>query len=213
MLVWIFGASGLVGGKLLQLLLADDAITRVVSVGRRELHVSHAKLTQVQYDFDVLTEFQKVISLPAPEAVFSCLGTTIKKAGSKSAFELVDFGWVREIAQRARHDGANTFIHITALGADPRSLFFYNQVKGKAELAIATCNFASSYAIRPSIIDGERAESRPGEQVGLVVARALGPLLGKYRPTSAAAIAATALRLAKNPTPGDHVVEPGQIKA
>jgi uncharacterized protein YbjT (DUF2867 family) len=83
----------------------------------------------------------------------------------------------------------------------------YNKVKGQAEDAVAALGFESVYAFRPSILDGDRAESRPLEKASLVVGRALGPLLGKYRPTLVSSIAEAMVAAAKKPKPGVHVIE------
>jgi len=119
----------------------------------------------------------------------------------------VDYDAVLLFAEAARKRGARVFVHVSALGADPRSRLFYNSVKGGIERDVARLGFPSVYALRPSILDGERQESRPAERLGLVVTRALGPLLGKYRPTSVEAVARVMVASAKAPAPGSHVVD------
>lgn len=195
------GASGLVGGHLLQLLLDDATWDRVVSVGRRELDRSHARLEQVLVDFAELPE------LPRVDAAFSALGTTIRKAGSQDAFRAVDHDAVLSLARAAHRAGARAFLHVTAQGADPRSRVFYNRVKGETERDVAAVGIETTVAFRPSLLDGHRAESRPVEQAGLVVMRALGPLLGKYRPTHAESVARAMVRAARDPRPGVRVTD------
>jgi len=206
--VWLAGGTGLVGGELLKLLLEERDIDRVISVGRRTLPLEHPRLSQVTVDFAAPASFEP---LPAPEAAFCCLGTTIKRAGSREAFRAVDHDAVVAFAKAARDRGARTFVHVTAIGADARSSVFYNAVKGQVEDAVAALGFESVVALRPSVLDGERAESRPMERVGLAVGRALGPLLGKYRPTPAGAVAAAMLSWSKSPKPGRHEMEAGEI--
>jgi uncharacterized protein YbjT (DUF2867 family) len=205
---WLAGGSGLVGGVLLRELLEDDHFTRVVSVARRDLAFQHPKLTQVVADFSSPSGFE---SLAPPDAAFGCLGTTIRKVGSREAFRKVDHDAVLTFAQAARDKGARVFVHVTALGADPGSRVFYNSVKGQIERAVALLGFPSLYALRPSILDGARQESRPAEHVGLMVARGLGPLLGKYRPTPVVEVARTMIAAAKAAAPGAHVIEAGEI--
>jgi uncharacterized protein YbjT (DUF2867 family) len=206
--VWIAGASGLVGGELLRVLLADPAFSQVVSVGRRTLALDDPKLVQAKVDFADPRSFD---DLAAPDVAFSCLGTTIKKAGSQEAFRAVDHDAVLAFAKAARSKGARAFVHVSSLGADPAARSFYAAVKGQVEGDAATLGFDSVYALRPSILDGERAESRPLERIGLAFGRALGPVLGKYRPTSAAAVARTMVAKAKAREPGTHVVDAGAI--
>ncbi len=206
--VWVAGGSGLVGGVLLRRLLQDDFFTSVVSTGRRTLPQEHPKLAQVLVDFSNPRAFD---DLKAPDVAFSCLGTTIKKAGSREAFRNLDYGAVLAFGQAAHAKGARTFIHVSALGANSSSRVFYSAVKGQIEEAIAHVGLLSVYALRPSMIDGKREESRLAEQVGLTVMRALGSLLGKYRPTPVEAIASAMIAAAKAPEPGAHVVEADAI--
>ncbi len=205
---WLAGASGLVGGALLRRLFEDDFFTEIVSTGRRVLPLQHPKLTQALVDFSNPTTLE---GLKAPEVAFCCLGTTMKKAGSREAFRAVDFGAVLAFAEAAHRKGARAFLHVSALGADPRSRVFYNSVKGQIEEAVVRVEFPSVYALRPSILDGKREESRPAERLALGFMRAVGPLLGKYRPTPVEAVAGVMVALAKAPAPGPHAVEAGAI--
>jgi uncharacterized protein YbjT (DUF2867 family) len=205
---WIAGGSGLVGGTLLRRLLQDDYFDKVISVGRRALAILDPKLIQVETDFATPPAFD---ALASPSVAFSCLGTTIKKAGSREAFRKVDHDAVLAFAQGAKRKGAHTFIHVSSLGANIKSSTFYSAVKGEAERDVGRMSFPSVYALRPSILDGDRGESRPGEYVGLVVGRVLAPLLGKYRPTLVASVVETMVALAKAPAPGVHVIEPDKM--
>ncbi len=205
---WLAGASGLVGGVLLGQLLEDDRFGKVVSVGRRTLELRHPKLTQVVTDFSSASAFD---ALDPPDVAFSCLGTTIKKAGSREAFRKVDHDAVLAFAEAARKRHARVFVHVTAMGADPRSSVFYSAVKGETERDVIRLGFPSVYALRPSILDGERKESRPAERLGLAVTRVLGPLLGKYRPTPVEKVARSMIASSRAASPGAHVVEAGAI--
>jgi uncharacterized protein YbjT (DUF2867 family) len=198
----VAGATGLVGGRLLDLLLDDGCWDRVVSVGRRGVERSHPRLEQQVVDFARLGE------LPSCSDVFSCLGTTIKVAGSQQAFRAVDHDAVVALAGAAYRAGAERFLHVTALGASPRSRIFYNRVKGETERDVAASGVPSTVAFRPSMLDGERAERRTAESLGLVAMRVAGPLLGRYRPTKVADLAAAMVSEAKAERRGHRVVEP-----
>ncbi len=199
------GGSGLVGGHLLRQLLAEPRWEQVISLGRRELDVSHPKLEQRVVELPFIT------GLPLVDDVFCALGTTIKKAGSQEAFRSVDHDAVVALARAAADAGASAFLHVTAMGADPGSRIFYNRVKGETERDVAQAGITTTVAFRPSIIDGERAESRPGEKVGLAVMRTLGPVLGRLRPTKAEDIATAMLREAERLEPGTRTIGAGQI--
>jgi uncharacterized protein YbjT (DUF2867 family) len=202
----IAGATGLVGGVLLDRLLADGAWDRVVTVGRRPVDREHPKLEQLVVSFTDLPDLA-----PCTE-VFSCLGTTIRAAGSQQAFRAVDHDAVVALAAAAYRAGAERFLHVTALGASPRSRIFYNRVKGEVERDVAASGVPTTVAFRPSMLDGHRHESRPAEQLGLVAMRAVGPLLGRYRPTPVDALAAAMVSEARAGRPGHRVVEAAGIR-
>jgi uncharacterized protein YbjT (DUF2867 family) len=200
------GATGLVGSHLLDLLLEDPSWDRVVAVGRRQAAREHPKLEQRVVDFREIGE------LPPVQDVFSCLGTTIKVAGSQDAFRAVDHDAVVALAVAGTRAGAEQLLHVTALGASPGSRIFYNRVKGETERDVAASGIPTTVAFRPSMIDGQRDdETRPGETIGLVAMRAFGPLLGRLRPNKASDIARAMVREARNPVPGHRVVDAGAI--
>jgi uncharacterized protein YbjT (DUF2867 family) len=97
------------------------------------------------------------------------------------------------------------------MGADAGSRVFYTRVKGETERDVAAVGIPTTVAFRPSIIDGERPESRPGEHVGLLVMRTLAPVLGRFRPTHAADVAAAMLAEAARDQPGTRTVGPREI--
>jgi uncharacterized protein YbjT (DUF2867 family) len=205
---WLAGGSGLVGGELLRLLLGDTSCTEIVSFGRRVLPIEHAKLVQEKLEF---SNPASLTSREAPDVAFCCLGTTLKKAGSREAFRAVDYDAVLTFAHAARRRGARAFLHVSSLGANPRSRHFYYSVKGEVEVALEKVGFDSLFALRPSMLDGDRPERRALARTVLASARALGPLLGKYRPTPSLAVARTMIIKAKEHTKGAHVIEADAI--
>ncbi|WP_224247028.1 NAD(P)H-binding protein [Hyalangium gracile] len=203
------GASGLVGGFLLEELLQSPQYREVCSLGRRALPRQHPKLSQRTVDFARL----EAESLPSADDAFCCLGTTIKKAGSQEAFRAVDHDAVLAFARAARKAGARRFLLVSALGANPRSRIFYNRVKGEAEEDLKAVGFESLVLLRPSLLLGERAESRPGERAAMVVTKALGPLLRPFsgRPIEARTVARAMLTLAREAPGGTRVAMSGEL--
>ncbi|MFT4940250.1 MAG: hypothetical protein ACI88A_003302, partial [Paraglaciecola sp.] len=127
-------------------------------------------------------------------------GSTIKKAGSKTAFRKVDFEYVHVAAQLASEQHAASFVWISSVGANARSTNFYLKVKGELEDAIfAMSGLKNASAVRPSLLLGERQESRFAETLGINVSRLLAPLmigpLEKYKPIDAEDVAAQMISL------------------
>ncbi len=209
----LLGATGLVGGHVLDQLLAHPAYRRVTVLGRRPLARMDPKLDQRTADFDRLHEH--AISF-AVDDVFCCLGTTIKTAGSQEAFRRVDHGYVVEAARLAAEHGARRYLLVTAAGANARSRIFYNRVKGQAEDAVRALPLEGVVILRPSLLMGDREEERPMESLAQRVMPALdramvGPLR-RYRPVEAATVARAMVRLAREQPRGVRVVESDEIQ-
>jgi uncharacterized protein YbjT (DUF2867 family) len=206
----VAGASGLVGGQLLDALLESPLYREVCSLGRRPLPKQHPQLTQLTVDFARL----EGEALPPADDAFCCLGTTIKKAGSQESFRAVDHDAVLAFAKAARKAGARRFLLVSALGANPRSRVFYNRVKGETEEDLKGLGFESLLILRPSLLLGDRAESRPGERVAVVVTKVLGPLLRPFsgRPIEARTVARAMLALARYATSGVRVAPSGELQ-
>ena len=209
----VAGATGLVGGECLSRLLADARYGRVWALARRPLP-EHPRLTTLPADYESLAPLP--LELEGGD-VFCCLGTTIGKAGSAEAFRRVDYDYVLALARRAAERRARTFLLVSSSGANAGSRLLYPRVKGEAERDVAALPFRSVRLLRPSLLLGKRAESRPAEALG----RAMAPLLSrlmigplkKYRPIEADVVARAMLRLAAEPTPGVVVIESDELQA
>ena len=191
----VAGASGLVGGLLLDSLLESPLYREVCSLGRRPVSKQHPRLTQRTVDFTRL----EGEDLPAADDAFCCLGTTIKKAGSQEAFRAVDHDAVLAFAKASRKAGARRFLLVSALGADSRSRIFYNRVKGETEEALAGMGFDTLVIARPSFLVGDRKAlgqpERGGEKLALRVSNWLAPLIpDNYRSVDAGAVARALLK-------------------
>jgi uncharacterized protein YbjT (DUF2867 family) len=209
----LLGATGLVGGELLTLLLADADYRQVTVLVRRNLPQTHPKLGQRVVDFRDLTKAADAFNV---DDVFCCLGTTIKKAGSQEAFREVDYTYPLESAKLAVRQGAGQYLLITALGANAKSSVFYNRVKGEVEAAIGALPLKSLHIFRPSLLLGDRQESRTGEKIATAVMKPLGFLLAgplkKYRGIEARTVARAMLRTAKQNTTGRHAYDSDVIQ-
>jgi uncharacterized protein YbjT (DUF2867 family) len=210
----ILGATGLIGGHCLNLLLNDASYKRVVVPVRRKLRIDHPKLEQHMIDFDRLEDYSNLFKT---SDLFCCLGTTMKRAGSKEAFYKVDFTYAHQAAQMASRNGTERFLLVTSIGADPHSSNFYLRVKGEIEAAILKLPFTAIHIFRPSLLLGEREEVRLGEKIGMFSAKlfsfAFVGGLNKYRPIEAEVVAAAMIEIARRDLKGISIYESDEIQS
>jgi uncharacterized protein YbjT (DUF2867 family) len=199
----LVGATGLVGGHVLQQALADPAVTQVVAPTRKPL-TPQPRLINPVVDFE---RWPEDAEWWAVDAVICTLGTTLRAAGSQAAFYKVDHDHPLEVAYLARRHGARAFALNSALGADTGSRVFYSRTKGETERDLQAVGYPSLTLVRPGLIGGQRQESRPLEQLAVTVSRLVQPLLPKrYRVVPADRIAQHLLQAALAATPGVHVL-------
>ena len=184
------GASGLVGAELLQLLLASTEYQRVHLVQRRPGSVEHSKAIEHLMSFDELSSLE--IEDGITDA-FCALGTTIAKAGSVEQLQKVDRDYVRDLGRVAKKVGAERLSVVSALGADPKSINYYNRTKGEMEALLAELDLPSLRIFRPSLLLGAREERRPKEVLAGLVLGVLSPVmvgpLERFRGVAAAQVA------------------------
>jgi uncharacterized protein YbjT (DUF2867 family) len=184
------GATGLVGRHCLDALLASPAFGRIIALVRRPVARNAPRLEMRTVDF---AHLQAVGRIQASDA-FCALGTTIAAAGSREAFERVDFDYLVAFAQLARVGGVTPFMLVSSVGASARSSNFYLRVKGRAEEAVGLLGFDQLDVLRPGLLIGPRNERRTAEAmaqrllppVGILMA---GPLR-KYRAVAASVVGA-----------------------
>jgi uncharacterized protein YbjT (DUF2867 family) len=203
------GATGLVGGKLLQLLLSDADYTTVVALTRRSLGETSPKLVEVIADFDRSETYRERLAV---DDVYCCLGTTMRNAGSQEAFRKVDFDYPVALARHSLERGAQRFLIVTAVGANAKSRVFYSRVKGEVEAAVSELPFPGGVKVfRPSMLLGDRAESRPMERAAAAAMRAgaviFSGALKRYRAIDAGLVARAMLNVARTQGAGFSVVE------
>lgn len=226
--VLIAGATGLVGREALKACLQDDGVAEVRALVRRPLTLE-AVLGSLMAEAPAITpaqrarcqmvqaDFQRLDREPGPfqvDTVFCALGTTIRQAGSQAAFRQVDFDAPLQIARLAHAQGAKRFLLVSALGASSASRVFYNRVKGELEDAISAIGFEQFVIARPSLLDGDRPDSRPAEQMGLMVAKAFGFLIpASHRPVHVRQVARALLREAREGGAGRRVLTNARMRA
>jgi uncharacterized protein YbjT (DUF2867 family) len=203
----LIGSTGLTGSFLVRLLLADSAITKVISISRRSLNISNAKLTEVL--ISDLAQLPSAEPKILGELYFCCLGTTIKTAGSRENFEKVDHAAVVGFAKIAKTHDAKSFTLISAMGANLRSIFFYNRVKGGMENDVEALGLRSLIIFKPALLVGPRHEYRLGESIATKTLIPLSHLLPirirKSLSTEAEILATRMLAEGKAASEGVHV--------
>jgi uncharacterized protein YbjT (DUF2867 family) len=199
----VAGATGLVGGECLRLLSNDAALEEVRALVRHPSPPESLgpRVREYRTDFDELHNHQDWFQV---DWVFCALGTTMRKAGSPEAFRRVDYEYPLAIAKLALSRGASHFLLVSAMGANPRSSFFYSRVKGELEEAVRALGYRSLTIARPSLLLGERQEWRFGEEVG----KHLGWILpSRWRPVHASQVAAALVHAAHAAIPGVQILE------
>ncbi|MES2395941.1 MAG: NAD-dependent epimerase/dehydratase family protein [Bacteroidota bacterium] len=217
----ILGASGLVGSEVLKQLLADmdvaddvaqntsnlpvnsgkepdPGLEKIKIFVRKPIAIHHPKLEQIIVDFDTIGNYSDSIK---GDVIFCCIGTTIATAGSKEAFIKVDHTYPLEFAKIAKQNGVESFLLISSVGADKTASNFYLKVKGDIEFALEKLKFESLIILRPSMLLGDRKESRFAESAGKIFMKlfsfAFIGKLKKYKAIQASAVAKSMIRLSK----------------
>ncbi|WPC04554.1 oxidoreductase [Pseudomonas benzenivorans] len=202
--ILLAGATGLTGEHLLDRLLSEPTVERVLAPSRRPL----AEHPHLENPVGELLELLPQLSGPVDTA-FCCLGSTIKQAGSQEAFRAIDLDLVVAFAQRARELGARHLLVVSALGANPHSSVFYNRIKGEMEAALKAQDWPQLTLARPSLLLGPRREFRLGERLAAPLLRWLP---GKYGGIEATALARALWRLALEEDRGVRVIESDRLR-
>ncbi len=203
----IAGATGLVGSFLLEELLEENYYQKVTILVRKPVDKYHPKLEQIVFDFDHPDK-----DVVVADDVYCCLGTTIKKAGSKEAFRRVDFTYPLELAKMAHENGTNNFAVVTAIGSGEKSMFFYNKVKGELEKELKKIPFKGLYIFRPSMLLGPRKEYRFGEAAAKAFMKTFGFLFSKNtKAIHASQVARAMFQIVHQGEAGVQYIDSGQM--
>lgn len=202
----VAGHTGLVGHQLIAALLRDERYTCVKAVGRRAPERVHPRLEFLHAE---LGELQRLQGQLSADDAYCCLGTTLRAAGSKAAFERVDYHMVVAFARAAFDAGAQRFYLVSSLSASSRSPVYYSRVKGRTEQAVIEVGFDTVHIVRPSLLLGAREQSRPGEAIAQKLAPLANALLSgplrKYRAVAAEDVAQALVNLSYRETTGPHI--------
>jgi uncharacterized protein YbjT (DUF2867 family) len=186
----IAGSTGLIGSKLLQILLRETFYDEVLILVRKKIDIQHKKLTQLVVDFDQLDTYAHAIT---GHALFCCLGSTKAKTPDLKVYHKIDHDYPLQLAQLAHKNGVKQYHLVSAIGANASSGNFYTKVKGETEDDIKKVGINSTYIYRPSLLTGDRQEKRLMEKIAGGLAKVIDPLLmgslKKYRSIPAETVA------------------------
>ena len=207
----IIGATGLIGGYLLEQLLQDDYFDTVRILIRRPLELTHPKLEKKLVDFSDAESFR--LALERSDVVFCAIGTTQKKVkGDKEAYRKVDYDITVNAATFCKLNDCETFVFVSSVGANNKSNNFYLQLKGEVEEAVKLIGLESVHVMRPSILLGARKEFRFGEKIGKGFMSALSFLVpAKYKAIQGKDVAIAMRNVAKKTDKGIFIYEYSKI--
>lgn len=197
----VIGASGLVGRALVQSLHELGQCEQITVIVRHPIsEFEHLEKVQqlILEDFLLLNDED----VNGHTHAFSCLGTTLKKAGSRQNFYDIDFEINAHFADLLQ-DKPIHYLLVSALGADSNSWFFYNQVKGELEDYIQSLNLAQVSIFRPSLLLGQRQDTRVLEHFAQKAYGIFEPWIKKrfrYKPISVQQLAHTMVEVAQSQT-------------
>lgn len=196
----VLGSTGLVGKSLVELLIQNDLFSTVKLLVRRPSGFKHPKIEEYIVNFDDISSFQDLVQ---GDVLFSCMGTTLKQAGSKAAQFKVDYTYQYEVAKAAAENGVSDYLLVSSANARAKSAIFYSRIKGELDEAVMNLPFSSTFIFRPSVLIGKREEKRKGEELGVKAINAIGkivPSMKKYRGIKGKEVAQAMLAAYKNST-------------
>jgi uncharacterized protein YbjT (DUF2867 family) len=208
----LLGATGLVGSQLLAQLLEHPRFDRVLSFGRRKTGQVHPRLEEHVVDLGAPASWSGLVK---GDLAFSALGTTLKQAGSQAAQKKVDLDYQLDFARAAAGNGVLAYALVSSASADPDSRLFYVRLKGELDREVQRLGFERVRIMRPSLLGGDRARSRPMEKVSSVL---LGALTGlgiarRYREIQGSVVARAMINAALDPARGTRIFTYDEIFA
>ena len=205
----VIGATGATGKDLVSQLLTDNGYDEVNVFVRRPLAVENPKLKTHIVNFDKPEEWKDLVK---GDVAFSCLGTTLKAAGSKEAQRKVDYDYQYNFAKAAKENEVEDYILVSSYGANPKSKIFYSRMKGELEQSIKALHFNKLMIFQPGMLDRKDSE-RTGEVLGgkiIKFANKFG-VLTQQKPLPTAVLAKAMINSSKIKSYGYSKIKLGSI--
>ncbi|MEJ5049039.1 NAD(P)H-binding protein [Chryseobacterium culicis] len=205
----VIGATGATGKDLVNQLLNDKEFDEVDIFVRKPIDIQNDKLKVHVVNFEKPEEWKDMVK---GDVAFSCLGTTLKDAGSKEAQKKVDFDYQYEFAKAAKENEVEDYILVSAYGANPQSKIFYSKMKGELEEAVKQLHFNKITIFKPGMLERKNSE-RTGEVLGsriIKFANKLG-LLESQKPLPTDILAKAMINSSKIKSNGYSSIKLGNI--
>lgn len=208
----LVGATGLIGGYLLEELLNDPYFDTVRILIRRPIDITHPKLEKKIVDFNDSDSL--LVALSNSDVLFCAIGSTMKKVkGDKDTYRKIDFDIPVKLAKFCKMTGCEMFILVSSGGANSKSMIFYQRLKGETDEALKEVGLKSVHIMRPSLLLGKRKEFRLGENIGKALMTSLSFLIPeKYKAIHGRDVAKVMLALAKKNEEGYFIHENIEIR-
>ena len=195
----LFGATGLIGSHLLNLLISNNNYSKIKVFVRSSIELNDPKIEIIQTDFNNLKNHREDIK---GDECFFCIGTTKKNSPDKNEYKRVELELPKQVAQIAKSNLVNSFVFVSSGYADPKSSGDYLKFKGLVEEDLIRLNFPKLGIMRPSFLLGARQEKRVGEKIGIFIFKLLSPLflgpLKKMKPIHSATVAKAMIAITQN---------------
>lgn len=198
----LVGATGLIGGQILQQLLEDPDFAIIKVLVRRPIDLTHPKVQLILLDFADEAAYQAAIA--GSDVVFCSVGTTLKQVNSDMvAYRKIDYDIPVNAARFCAATACPKFLLVSSIGADSQSRNFYLKLKGEVEEKVGSLGLPTVSIFRPSMLLGQRAEFRLGERIGQTLMGVLGFLIpAQYKAIDVKTVAKVMIAAAKKDTVG-----------
>ncbi|HTE28269.1 NAD(P)H-binding protein [Flavitalea sp.] len=212
----VIGSTGMIGDLVVKQLIDDPTFTHVRLLVRRPILFHESKIEVKLVNFEDPADMDQ--QMGSGDCIFCCVGTTQSKVkGDKNAYRKVDFDIPVNSAKTGLKNGFSKFLLVSAVGANHDSGNFYLKLKGETEEALKKINFPSLHIFQPSLLLGERNESRITEKIAQVLMPAFSFMLAgklkKYKPVKAMNVARAMVNAAKSEKKGIQVYQYAEIEA
>jgi len=203
--VAVFGATGMIGLKLVKYLKEFSEFKKINLVLRSPITIEDEKIKI--HKIDLFKKSEIFNSIETSKVVFITIGTTMSKVkGDKKKYKRIDFGITKDIADSCKELGVEKLILVSSSGAGLKSKSFYLNLKGRIEKYVTDINLKSVYILRPSLLLGKRSEKRFGEKLAQIIMPKISFLMpSKYKPIEAKNVARAMAQLSKTKTKGVKV--------